>query len=472
MTYGKRGDHPFTAALKRWAPDYVTQYFDDIPETFPHPRAIQAMKAKNDSVQSGLVLQRQIILRKKVSEWQVQADHTAKALRYMALKSTRRIQLKEEALKKQKRQERHNKEACEKPTACTQTGYITEELIKAKTVDKGLQCPEPAQTHLTPEMMADVIFLKKAVALYQAHKSEMATVEPPLQSAPLEEPLSTTDKSCPKLSGEIQDTSSLVVKTGYTISKIEGIKITKRGGKNLYTDDRRWSPVTNEWVTKEQAEAERASGRPLKKHQRISKGNSDLSRIKEKIMGHISEKYRVNRRAIYARSNMNRKLKKNPTDKASYRNKAEASFQKTMSHKKLIEYFQFTVAALGDKALPPEFDCTAFPDENSEAYYHAVINSYKGEIISAQGSMTEVDDDNRGPVKEKEKEVDESRGESDDLFSDEGENDTLTDKQNAVVKFLTNDGMEKDSDSPDSNITLDTAQSFQHASDSVDLSTG
>ena len=57
MSYGKRGDHPFTAALKRWAPDYVAQCFDDIPETFPHPRAIQSMKAKNDSVQSGLVLQ-------------------------------------------------------------------------------------------------------------------------------------------------------------------------------------------------------------------------------------------------------------------------------------------------------------------------------------------------------------------------------------------------------------------------------
>ena len=59
-------------------------------------------------------------------------------------------------------------EACEKLTACTQTGYITEELIKAKMMDKGLQCPEPSQMHLMPEMMADVNFLKKAVALYQA----------------------------------------------------------------------------------------------------------------------------------------------------------------------------------------------------------------------------------------------------------------------------------------------------------------
>ena len=31
-------------------------------------------------------------------------------------------------------------------------------------------------------------------------------------------------------------------------------------------DDRRQSPVTNEWVTKEQAEAEKASGRLLKCH--------------------------------------------------------------------------------------------------------------------------------------------------------------------------------------------------------------
>ena len=167
-----------------------------------------------------------------MADWQAQAECTAKALRYTALKSrayARRIHLKEEALKKQKRQEHRNKEAGEKLTACTQTGYITEELIKAKTMDKGLQCPEPAQMHLTPEMMADVVFVKKAVTLYQAHKSEMVTVEPPMKSAPLEEPLSITDKSCPKLLGEIQDTSSLVVKTGYTISKIEGIKITKRG---------------------------------------------------------------------------------------------------------------------------------------------------------------------------------------------------------------------------------------------------
>ena len=250
------------------------------------------------------------------------------------------------------------------------------------------------------------------------------------------------------------------MKMGYTISKIEGIKIKKRGGKNMYTDDRRWSPVTNEWVTKEQAEAERASGNRLKKHQRISKENSDLSRIKEKIMGRISEKYRVNRRAIYACSNMNRKLKQNPTDKASYRNMAEVSFQKTMSHKKLIEYFQFTVAALGDKALPPQFDITAFPDENSEAYYQAVINSYKGEIISAQGPTTMVNHDIEMLVTEGK--IDEFRGESYDLFSGEDENDTLMVKQNAV-NFQTDDAMKKKSEPSDSNITL--------ALDSVDPST-
>ena len=430
MTYGKREDHPFMAALKRWTPDYVTHYFEDIPETFPHPRAIQAMKAKKDSVQSGLVLQRQIILRKKVSDWQVKADCTAKALRYTALKSrayARRMYLKEEALKKQKRQEHRNREACKKPTACTQTGGITEELIIAKTMDKGLQCPEPGHMYLTPEMMADVIFLKKAVASYKAHKSEMVTAEQPMQS-PLPE------KSKP--STDIQDTSSLVVKMGYTISKIEGIKITKRGGKNMYTDDRHRSPVTKEWVTKEQADAEEASGNRRKKHQRISKGNSDLSRIKEKIMGHISEKYRVNRRATYTRYNMNRKLKQNTTDKAAFRNKAEVSFQKTMSHKKLIEHFQFIVAALGDKALPPEFDCTAFPEENSEAYYEAVIKSYKGEIINAQGSttMNNIDGDKKN---------------------------TLMVKQKAV-NFWTDDDM-SESDSSD-NITLDSG--------AVDPSTG
>ena len=50
-------------------------------------------------------------------------------------------------------------------------------------------------------------------------------------------------------------------------------------------------------------------------------------------------------------------------------------------HKKLIDHFKFTVVALGDKGLPPEFDCSEFPDENSEAYFQAVTKSYKGEII-------------------------------------------------------------------------------------------
>ena len=285
--------------------------------------------------------------------------------------------LKEEALKKHKGLEHHNREACKKPTAGTQTGAITAEIIKSTTTDKGSQCPEATQTYLMPEMMADVVFLKKVVALYKAHKSEMATVEHPIKS-PLPEMSS--------IAAEAQDTSAPAVKTGYTISKLEGIQTTKRGGKNTYIDNRRRSPLTKEWVTKEQADAEEASGIRLKKHQRISKGYSDLSRIKEKIMYRISEKYRANRRATYARYNMNKKLKQS-TDKVTTRNKAEASFQKTMSHKKLIEYFQFTEAAMGDKALPPEFDCTLFPEENLDAYYQAVITSYMGKIINAQGSM-------------------------------------------------------------------------------------
>ena len=87
MTYGKKEDHQFTAALNRWALKYIKQNPDDIPESFPHSWAIQAIKMRADSVQSGLVLQRQVILMKQVADWKAQADHTAKALRYTALKS-------------------------------------------------------------------------------------------------------------------------------------------------------------------------------------------------------------------------------------------------------------------------------------------------------------------------------------------------------------------------------------------------
>ena len=60
-------------------------------------------------------------------------------------------------------------------------------------------------------------------------------------------------------------------------------------------------------------------------------------------------------------------------------------FQKTDMHKKLIEHFKYTVAALGDKGLPPEFDCTEF-DENSEDYFNAVVQSYKGVLVQADSS--------------------------------------------------------------------------------------
>ena len=409
MTYGKKEDYPFMAALQRWAPEFVAHYFHDIPDIFPHPRAIQAMAARRESVRSGLVVQQQLLLREQVLDWQAQANWAAKALRYTALKNrayARRTFLKEEALKKQKALQHRNNEACTKPTVATQTGVIMADIIKSTTTDVASQCLEDTQ-YLTPEMLADAEFLQKAVVVYEAHKLEVVPAKNLIQPQSM---VSVANQIQPQLQeksySDLQYQQVPAVKTGYTISKLEGIQTTKRGGKNMHIDNRRRSPLTNDWVTKEQADAEEASGKRLKKHHRISKGNSDLCRIKKKIMYHISEKYRANRRATYARANMNKKLKEKETPVP--RQKAEASFQKTITHKKLIEYFQYTVAAMGGKPLPCEFDCTRYPDEDSDAYYRAVIDTYTGIIITADGSnitptFTEAADvpvttDNAAPV--------------------------------------------------------------------------
>ena len=41
---------------------------------------------------------------------------------------------------------------------------------------------------------------------------------------------------------------------------------------------------------------------------------------------------------------------------------------------------------MGDKALPCEFDCTRYPDEDLDAHYRAVIDTYTGIIIMADRS--------------------------------------------------------------------------------------
>ena len=56
MTYGEKSQHPFTKALMKWAPSFVTECNKDLPESYPHPRAIQAMKSRLDSVTSGLII--------------------------------------------------------------------------------------------------------------------------------------------------------------------------------------------------------------------------------------------------------------------------------------------------------------------------------------------------------------------------------------------------------------------------------
>ena len=328
MTYGKKEDHPFMAALQRWAPEFVAHYFHDIPDTFPYPCAIQAMAARRESVRLGLVVQRQLLLREQVSDWRAQANWAAKALRYTTLKNrayARRTFLKEEALKKQKALQHRNNEACTKPTVATQTGAIVVDIIKSTTTDVASQCPEDTQ-YLMPEMLADAEFLQKVVALYEAHKLEVVPAKNPMQPQSM---VSVANQIQPQLQrksdSDLQYQQAPAVKTGYMISKLEGIQTTKRGGKNIYIDNRRCSPLTNDWVTKEQADVEEASGKRLKKHHRISKGNSDLCRIKEKIMYRISEKYRANRRATYARANMNKKLKQKETPVP--RQKAEARKQ-------------------------------------------------------------------------------------------------------------------------------------------------
>ena len=106
------------------------------------------------------------------------------------------------------------------------------------------------------------------------------------------------------------------------------------GGKTKYLDDRRRSVINNEWITKEEADAEKASGKYNIKRKRIGKGNSDLSRIKEKIMHRISEKYRTNRRAVYARANLNKRLRKDPNVGPIQKNKAEPAFQKNRNAQK------------------------------------------------------------------------------------------------------------------------------------------
>ena len=408
MTQGEKNSHPFTKALSRWAPDFVSECKEDIPETYPHPRAIQAMKIRYDSVKSNAIIERKLALRKEVENWEEEAKRTAKILRMAALKNrafARRAFLRSEAEKNRIKLNKANKEKSLKPSVSTQTLQEPSELsqdlrqalahlqtsVEIQTDSEykrsishevAAQCPDKEVQFLTPEMLADETFLQKAVELYQRHMKEKDsnTCAHPLVPgyANNPPPSSITDKTP-------------VVKTGYAISKVEGIQVNIVGGRAKYKDDRCKSVITNQWITKEAADAEKASGNfPYRK--RISKGNSDLSRIREKIMQRISEKYRCNRRAVYARANLNKKLKKS-AEGQQRKVKTEPAFQKTAMHKKIIDYFKFTVAALGDKGLPPEFDCVNHEDENSQEYYEAVIKSYKGEIIQPELSDSRSDSD-------------------------------------------------------------------------------
>ena len=182
-------------------------------------------------------------------------------------------------------------------TAETQTD-ATDQHLHFK--DQGQQWPEDEMPSLTPDMLADRDFVQKALQLYAQHT----------KSQDLTENINITDTQT--LTKEDSQKSTLTVKTGYAISKVEAIQVQRFGGRTKYKDDRRRSAISNEWISKEEADAEKASGIAINK-KRISKGNSDLSCIKEKIMHCISEKYRSNRREVYARANLNKNLGRIPT---------------------------------------------------------------------------------------------------------------------------------------------------------------
>ena len=191
MTHGEWENHPFTAALRRWAPDFVNNCSDDIPDTYPHPRAIQAIKARQDSVQSRVILERQAALRMEVTNWKQEADRTAKILRMAALKNrafARWSYLKSEAVKRQVQQEKDNFTKLKKPSVHTQTTSTPEDVMQtiamamtapkfsvhtqtvsspehtmqAPTKENEQQCPDEGQQILTPQMMADEAFFEES----------------------------------------------------------------------------------------------------------------------------------------------------------------------------------------------------------------------------------------------------------------------------------------------------------------------